>query len=55
MVEACDMINAHKILFVKPEGKTSLGRSRRRWEDNTKMDLKCEGVGWIGLTEDMDS
>jgi len=28
----------------KPEGKRPLGRPRRRWEDNIKMDLKWEGV-----------
>jgi hypothetical protein len=40
-------------MFGKPEGKRSLGRPRRRWEDNTKIDLKdmyCEGVDWIKVT-----
>jgi hypothetical protein len=32
------------VLVVKPDGKRSLGRSRRRWEDNIKMDL--QEVGW---------
>jgi hypothetical protein len=32
--------NAFRILVVKPEGKRPLGRSRRRWVDNIKMDLK---------------
>jgi hypothetical protein len=32
--------NAHKILFRKPERKRSLGRFRRRWEDNIRMDLR---------------
>ena len=40
----------------KPEGEKSLGRSRRRWENNIKMDL--EEVGWgmdlIDLTQDRD-
>jgi hypothetical protein len=31
--------NAYRILMGKPEGKRPLGRPRRRWEDNTKMDL----------------
>jgi hypothetical protein len=31
-------------LVGKPEGKSSLGRPRRRWEDNMKMDL--QEVGW---------
>ena len=33
----------HKVLVRKPEGKRSLGRLRRRWEDNIKMDLKEVG------------
>ena len=39
----------------KPEGKRSLGRLRRRWEDNIKMDLQemgCEGLDWIELAQD---
>jgi hypothetical protein len=32
--------NAYRILVEKPEGKRPLGRSRRRWVDNIKMDLK---------------
>jgi hypothetical protein len=32
--------NAYKILVGKPEGKRLLGRPRRRWEDNIKMDLR---------------
>jgi hypothetical protein len=34
------MTNANSILVEKSEGKRSLGRSRRRWEDNIKMSLK---------------
>jgi len=40
------------IIIVKPEGKRPLGRPRRRWEDNIKMDLQkvgCVGVDWIEL------
>ena len=33
------------ILLGKPEGKRSLGRPRRRWEDNIKMDLQEVGCG----------
>ena len=37
----------------RPEGKRSLGRPRRRWEDNIKMDLEemdhNDGTGWILL------
>jgi len=41
----------------KPEGKRPLGRSRRRWEDNIKMDLQevgCGGMDWIELVSDRD-
>jgi hypothetical protein len=51
------MRNVYTILVGKPEGKTPLGRSRRRWEDNIKMDLKAigwEGVEWIHLAQDRD-
>jgi hypothetical protein len=40
----------YRILVGKPEGKSSLGRPRNRWEDNIKMDLKEWDVGAsIGL------
>ena len=41
----------------KHEGKRSLGRPRRRWEDNIKMnleDLVCGGMDWIELSRDGD-
>ena len=41
----------------KPEGKKPLGRSRRRWEDDIKMDLRevgCRGMEWIELVQDRD-
>jgi hypothetical protein len=44
--------NAYRILVGIPEGKRSLGRPRRRWVDNIKMDLReigWDGVDWIGL------
>ena len=47
----------HKVLVGKPEGKRPLGRPRRRWEDNIKMDLQevgCGGVDWIELAQDRD-
>jgi hypothetical protein len=43
---------AYKILVGKPDGKIPLGRPRRRWLDNIKMDIReigWDGVGWIGL------
>jgi hypothetical protein len=39
--------NAYRILVGKPEGKRLLGRPRRRWTDNIKMDLR--EIGWDGL------
>jgi hypothetical protein len=47
--------NAYRLLVGKPEGKRSLGRPRRRWVDNTRMDLGEVGWGdvdWIGLAQD---
>ena len=43
--------------FGKPEGKRPLGRPRRRWVDNIRMDLEEVGCGymdWIGLAQDRD-
>jgi len=48
----------YRILLRKPEGKRQLGRSRRRWVDNIRMDLQEVGCGymdWIGLAQDRDS
>jgi hypothetical protein len=48
----------HKMLVGKPEGKRPLGRPRRRWEDNIKMDLQEVGGGgrgdWMELAQDRD-
>ncbi|KAJ4435742.1 hypothetical protein ANN_18359 [Periplaneta americana] len=49
--------NAYRVLVGRPEGKRPLGRPRRRWEDNIKMDLREVGYGdreWINLSEDRD-
>jgi hypothetical protein len=46
--------NAYRLLVLKPEGKRPLGRPRRRWVDNIKMDLGEVGWGdvdWIGLAK----
>ena len=40
----------HRVLVVKPEGKRPLGRPRRRWEDNIKMDLQEVGTLWSWLS-----
>jgi hypothetical protein len=47
--------NAYRILVGKPEGKRPLGRPRRRWMKNNKMDLREIGKGsmdWIDLAQD---
>jgi hypothetical protein len=46
----------HRVLVGKPEGKKPLGRPRRRWEDNIKLDLQeVEGGGdWMELAQDRD-
>jgi hypothetical protein len=47
----------HRVLVGKPEGNRPLGRPRRRWEDNIKMDLHevggCRG-DWMELAQDRD-
>ena len=48
---------AYSFLVGKPEGKSPLGRPRRRWVDNIRMDLQevgCGYVDWIGLAQDRD-
>jgi hypothetical protein len=47
----------HKVLVGKHEGKRQLGRPRRRWADNIKIDLQEVGRGcgdWMELAQDMD-
>jgi hypothetical protein len=41
--------NAYRILVGKLEGKRPLGRPKRRWVDNIKIDLKSDRMGWYGL------
>jgi len=48
---------AYGVLVGKPEGKRPLGRPRRRWVDNIRIDLLevgCGYVDWIGLAQDRD-
>jgi len=50
---------AYRVLVGKPEGRRPLGRSRRGWEDNIKMDLqevgwRGGGVDWVDLAQDRD-
>ena len=47
----------YRVLVGKPEGQRPMGRPRRRWEDNIKMDLKEVGGGcgdWMELAQDRD-
>jgi len=47
----------YRVLVGKPEGKRPLGRHRRRWVDNIRMDLQevgCVYMDWIGLAQDRD-
>jgi len=46
----------YRVVVGKPEGKRQLGRPRRIWEDNIKMDLQKVGWGmdWIDLAQDKD-
>jgi hypothetical protein len=50
-----ELKNVYRLLVGKPEGKKPLGRPRRKWIDNIKMDLLEIGlsvVDWIGLAQD---
>jgi hypothetical protein len=43
---------AYRVLVLRSEGKRPLGRRRRRWEDNIKLDLReigIDGANWIRL------
>jgi len=47
----------YRVLVGKPEGKRPVGRPRRRWVDNIRMDLQeveCGYMDWIGLAQDRD-
>ena len=47
----------YRVLVGEPEGKKPLGRPRRRWENNIKMNLQevgCGGMDWIDLAQDRD-
>ena len=47
--------NVSRFLVGKPEGERPLGRPRRRWEDNIKIDLRelgCDPGDWIALAEE---
>jgi hypothetical protein len=47
--------SVYRVLVRRPKGKIPLERSRRRWEDNIKMDLReigIDGANWIQLAQD---
>jgi hypothetical protein len=49
--------NARRILVGKSEGRRPLGRPRRRWVENIKMDLRVigwDGMDWVDLAQDRD-
>ena len=57
--DTCHILSFHVYLrfVIEREGKRPLGRPRRRWEDNTKMDLQEVGGGggdWMELAQDRD-
>jgi hypothetical protein len=50
-----EKMNAYRILVGKPEGKSPLGRPKRRWVDNIKMDLReivWHGMDWTDMAQD---
>jgi hypothetical protein len=52
-----ETMNAYRILVGKPQGKRPLGRPRRGWMDNIKMDLReiaWDGMDWTELAQDRD-
>jgi len=52
-----DRRNLYRVLVGKPEGERPLGRLRRRWGDNIKMELQevgCRGIDWMELAKDTD-
>ena len=53
----CEEMGVYRVLVGKAERKRLLGRPRRRWVDNIRMDLQEVGCGymdWIGLAQDRD-
>ena len=58
MVHMGEGRGVHRVLVGKPEGKRPLGRPRRSWEDNIKMNLQEVGgscADWMELAQDRDS
>jgi len=58
LISNSNVSSINRVLVGKPEGKSPIGRPRRRWEDNIKMDLQEVGfrvLDWIELAQDRDS
>ena len=58
MAHMGEEMGVYRVLVRKPEGRRPLGRPRRRWVDNIRMDLqkvRCGYMDWIGLVQDRDS
>jgi len=52
-----ESVSVYRVLVGKHEGRRPLGRPRRRWEDNIKMDLQeveCGGMDWIDVAQERD-
>ena len=52
-----DKRDVYRVLVGKPDGRRQLGRPRRRWEDNIKMDpqgVGCGGMDWVELAQDRE-
>ena len=52
-----ESLNAYRVLVGRPKGKRPLGRPRRRWDGNIKMDLNgvgCDARNWMDLDQDRD-
>jgi hypothetical protein len=57
VVRMGDRRGPYRVLVGKPVGKRPIGRPRRKWEDNIKMDLqemRWAGMDWISLAHDRD-
>jgi len=53
----CEEKGVYRVLMGEPEGRRPLGRPRRRWVDNIRMDFQdviCGYMDWIGLAQDRD-
>jgi len=49
--------SVYSVLVGRPEGKKPLGRARRRWEDNIKLDVQnvgCKSMDWVDLAQNRD-